>query len=120
MQPLASDAPLIVCIDVKSPYAYFALEPTRQMLLETGVLADWRPFVLDIPSYLGTAKIGPSGAVQAQRLSASQWSGVKYAYFDCRRYANLYGQTLRGTQKIWDTIIVLAIPSKLKCQPTYS
>lgn len=103
MQPLASDAPLIVYIDVKSPYAYLALEPTRQMLLETGVLADWRPFVLDIPSYLGTAKIGPSGAVQAQRRSASQWSGVKYAYFDCRRYANLYGQTLRGTQKIWDT-----------------
>ena len=49
-----SDAPLIVYIDFKSPYAFLAIEPTRQMLKKLGLLADWRPFVLDIGSYLGT------------------------------------------------------------------
>ena len=32
-----------------------------------------------------------------------QWSGVKYAYRDARRYASLRGLTLRGTTKIWDS-----------------
>ena len=28
---------------------------------------------------------------------------MKYAYFDCRRYANLADLTIRGTEKIWNT-----------------
>jgi len=58
IQPLKSDAPLIIYIDLKSPYAYLSIDPTRKMLKELGVVADWRPFVLDIPSYLGSAKLG--------------------------------------------------------------
>jgi len=103
MQPLHSPAPLIVYLDFKSPYAYLAVEPTRKMLAQSGAVADWRPFVLDIPSYLGSAKLGKSGEVKEQNRSTEQWSGVKYAYFDCRRYANLRGLTVRGTVKIWDT-----------------
>ena len=98
-----SDAPLIVHIDFKSPYAFLAIEPTRQMLKKLDVVADWRPFVLDIGSYLGTAKLAKDGKVAAQSRSQEQWSGVKYAYFDCRRYANLADLTIRGTVKIWNT-----------------
>ena len=103
MQPLQSAAPLIVYIDFKSSYAYLAVEPTRKMLAQHDLVADWRPFVLDIQSYLGSAKLGKNGKVAEQSRSAEQWSGVKYAYFDCRRYANLRGLTVRGTVKIWNT-----------------
>ncbi|MEP6390613.1 MAG: DsbA family protein [Halioglobus sp.] len=106
LHPLQSDRPVIVYIDFKSPYAYLAVEPTRALERELGVEFDWRPFVLDIPSYLGSAKLDKSGKVAEQNRSAEQWSGVKYAYFDCRRYASLSGKTIRGTVKIWDTNLV--------------
>ena len=73
------------------------------MATALGIEVDWRPFVLDIPSYLGSAKLDHSGKVVEQTRSPDQWSGVKYAYFDCRRYANLTNLTVRGTVKIWDT-----------------
>jgi len=102
--PLQSEAPLIIYLDFKSPYAYLAVAPARRMLAQMGEIADWRPFVLDIPSFLGSAKLDRGGKkVAQQNRSKEQWSDVKYAYFDCRRYANLAGQTLRGTVKVWDT-----------------
>ena len=101
-QPLASQRPLIAYIDFKSPYAYLAVEPTRALARECGIAVDWRPLVLDIPSFLGSAKLDNSGRVSEQKRSPEQWSSVKYAYFDCRRYANLRGLTVRGTIKIWD------------------
>ena len=74
------------------------------MLSKLNLIADWRPFVLDIPSYLGSAKLNKGGKkVSEQNRTEEQWSGVKYAYFDCRRYANLSGMTIRGTVKIWNT-----------------
>ena len=103
VQSLTSRRELIVYVDFKSPYAYLAIEPTRELAAELGIQIDWRPLVLDIPSFLGSARLGRSGQVVAQQRSAEQWSGVKYAYFDCRRYANLRGLTVRGTVKIWDT-----------------
>jgi 2-hydroxychromene-2-carboxylate isomerase len=106
LQPLVSEAPAIVYIDIKSPYAYLAVEPTRELERELGARFDWRPFVLDIPSYLGSARLGKSGEVVEQNRSAEQWSGVKYAYYDCRRYARLRNLTIRGTEKIWDTNLV--------------
>mgnify|MGYP000689936191 CR=1 FL=1 len=68
-----------------------------------GVEIDWRPFTLDIPSYLGSAKLGSSGKVEKSQRSPQQWMGVKYAYMDARRYANLTGKTVRGTVKIWNS-----------------
>ena len=104
LEPLKSDAPLIIYIDLKSPYAYLSIEPTRHMVKDLGIVADWRPFVLDIPSYLGSAKLGKGGKkVAKQNRTEEQWSDVKYAYFDCRRYANLSEKTIRGTVKIWNT-----------------
>lgn len=106
LQPLVSDCPAIVYLDFKSPYAYLAVEPTRELERELGTQFDWRPFVLDIPSYLGSARLGKTGKVVEQSRSNEQWSGVKYAYYDCRRYANLRNLTIRGTEKIWDTNLV--------------
>ena len=97
------DRPLTVYIDFKSPYAYLAIQPTRHLAEELGIQINWLPFVLDIPSYLGSARLDKSGEVTAQSRSEEQWSWVKYAYYDCRRYANLRSMTIRGTVKIWDT-----------------
>ncbi|MDG2336213.1 MAG: DsbA family protein [Myxococcota bacterium] len=106
LEALQSSSPLIVYFDFKSPYAYLAVEPTRALERELGVTFDWRPFVLDIPSYLGSAKLDKAGKVAQQNRTAGQWSGVKYAYYDCRRYANLDSRIVRGTKKIWDTHLV--------------
>ncbi len=101
---LRGDARLVVYIDLKSPYAYLAIEPTRDMARNLGVDIDWRPFTLDIPSYLGSATLRKGGKkVERSERTPQQWSGVKYAYMDARRYANLTGRTVRGTVKIWDS-----------------
>jgi 2-hydroxychromene-2-carboxylate isomerase len=100
---LRGDVALAVYIDMKSPYAYLAIEPTRAMAEAVGVAIDWRPFTLDIPSYLGSAKLDRKGEVAKSQRSAQQWTGVRYAYMDARRYANLTGKTVRGTVKIWNS-----------------
>jgi len=101
--PRASERPLIVYIDYKSPYAFIAKDPTYALATRLGIAIDWRPLTLDIPSYLGSARLDEKGKVVESRRSASQWSAVRYAYHDARRYASLRGLTLRGTTKIWDS-----------------
>ena len=96
---------LTIYIDVKSPYAFVALMPTLELERDLGLLFDWKPLTLDIPSYLGSARKDDSGKLIENNRSKSQWSGVKYAYKDARRYANQQGKTLLGTQKIWDSSI---------------
>ncbi len=102
-RPLASSAPLIVYIDYKSPYAYLAIEPTQTLEDELGIEADWRPFTLDIPSYLGSARLNQEGKVVDAERTPGQWTKVKYAYHDVRRYGSLRGIIVRGTVKIWDS-----------------
>ncbi len=99
----APGADLIVYLDIKSPYAFIAKDPTRALAERLAVTVDWRPLTLDIPSYLGSARLDKKGKVAESRRSKSQWTSVKYAYADARRYAKLQGYTLRGTEKIWDT-----------------
>jgi 2-hydroxychromene-2-carboxylate isomerase len=101
--PLSSSAPLIVYIDYKSPYAYLAKDPTYALADELGIEVDWRPFTLDIPSYLGSARLDQQGRVVESQRTPRQWSKVKYAYRDARRYASLRGLIVRGTTKIWDS-----------------
>jgi len=103
IDPLHSEQPLIVYIDYKSPYAFIAKDATYQIASQLGIDVDWRPFTLDIPSYLGSAKLDKDDKVVEQKRSPKQWSGVKYSYKDARRYAALLGYTLRGTVKIWDS-----------------
>lgn len=103
IEPLTSDAPLIVYLDVKSPYAYLAVEPTIALGKELGIPIDWRPLTLNIPSYLGSARTDASGKVIQSERTPAQWNAVRYAYRDAKRYARLRGITLYGTQKIWDS-----------------
>lgn len=105
MQP-ADGARLIVYLDIKSPYAFIARDPTLALARRLGVKIDWRPLTLDIPSYLGSARLDKRGKVSESKRSAGQWANVKYAYRDARRYAGYQGYPLRGTEKIWDTSLV--------------
>jgi 2-hydroxychromene-2-carboxylate isomerase len=91
--------------DYKSPYAYLAKDLVYDLEREAGVEVDWLPYTLDIPAYLGSAKLDASGGVAEQSRNAHQWRRVKYSYMDCRREANRRGLTIRGTQKIWDSSI---------------
>ncbi|MBS0518793.1 MAG: DsbA family protein [Proteobacteria bacterium] len=94
---------LTLYIDYKSPYAYLAKDLVYRLERETGVEIDWLPYVLDIPAYLGSAKVDADGRVMEQERNAHQWRRVKYSYMDVRREANRLGLTIRGTQKIWDS-----------------
>ena len=104
--PFRSERPLIVYIDFKSPYAFIAKDPTYALAEHLGIDIDWRPLTLDIPSFLGSARLGAKDEVVEQNRTPEQWRGVKYAYRDARRYARLSGYLLRGTIKIWDTSLV--------------
>lgn len=101
--PFASEAPLIVYIDYKSPYAFVAKDPTYELETQLGIEIDWRPLTLDIPSFLGSARLDATGKVKESNRTAQQWTGVRYAYRDARRYAALRDHILRGTEKIWDS-----------------
>lgn len=100
---VAATSPLKVYIDYKSPYAFIAKDATYQLEQEFGIEIDWYPLTLNIGSYLGTARKDDSGKVTESTRSPKQWLAVKYAYRDARRYAELRGLTLKGTQKIWDS-----------------
>jgi 2-hydroxychromene-2-carboxylate isomerase len=91
--------------DYKSPYAYLAHAPTWEVAQAAGVRLDWLPYTLDIPSYLGSAELGPDGEVVSGQRDPHQWRKVRYAYMDCRRQANRRGLTILGTRKIWDSSI---------------
>jgi len=94
---------LKVYSDYKSPYAYLAKDLTYELERQTGVTVDWLPLTLDIPAYLGSAKVDPAGNVLEQSRNAHQWRRVRYSYMDCRREANLRGLTIRGPRKIFDS-----------------
>ncbi len=101
--PLVSSAPLIVYVDYKSPYAYLAKDPTYAIEDELGIEVDWRPFTLDIPSYLGSARLDEQGRLVESQRSERQWSVVRYSYRDVRRYGSRRGLVVRGTTKIWNS-----------------
>jgi 2-hydroxychromene-2-carboxylate isomerase len=97
-----------VYIDFKSPYAYLAKDPARDLERRFGVHVDWLPYILDIPSFLGSARLDPEGRVIEENRNAHQWRRVKYSYMDCRRQARKRGLVIRGPQKIWDSTLAAA------------
>ena len=105
MQAIESTSPLIVYIDIKSPYAFVAIKPILTLEARLQTEFDWRPLTLNIPSYLGSAKKSKGKVVQSERTPA-QWNNVRYAYRDTRRYAERQGYMLKGTEKIWDSSTV--------------
>ena len=92
-----------VYTDYKSPYAYLAKDLAYELERETGARLDWLPYTLDIPAYLGSAKVDAAGGVLEESRNAHQWRRVKYSYMDCRREANRRGLTIRGPKKIFDS-----------------
>ncbi|HYM33182.1 MAG TPA: hypothetical protein VEU47_17920, partial [Candidatus Cybelea sp.] len=92
-----------VYIDYKSPYAYLAKDLIYRLEGDAGFRFDWLPYTLDIPSYLGSAKLDDSGQVIESQRNAHQWRRVRYSYMDCRREARKRGLVILGTRKIWDS-----------------
>jgi len=97
--------PLRLYIDYKSPYAYLAKDLAYALERDTGASIDWLPYTLDIPAYLGSAKVDDSGNVLEESRNAHQWRRVRYSYMDVRREANRLGMTIRGTRKIFDSTL---------------
>ncbi|MDE2005026.1 MAG: DsbA family protein [Rhodospirillales bacterium] len=96
---------VIVYSDYKSPYAYLAKDLAYALESDGPVRLEWRPYILDIPSYLGSAVVDEAGRVLAEARNAHQWRRVRYSYFDCRREAARRGLVIRGTRKIWDSAL---------------
>ncbi len=92
-----------VYTDYKSPYAYLAKDMAYELARDFPVRLEWLPYILDIPSYLGSAEVDDSGQVLEESRNAHQWRRVRYSYMDCRRQARKRGLVIRGTQKIWDS-----------------
>src|SRR5438445_9768802 len=92
-----------VYIDYKSPYAYLAKDLAYELERDFAVRVDWLPYVLDIRSFLGSARVDDSGRVLEEQRNAHQWRRVRYSYMDCRRQARKRGLVIRGQQKIWNS-----------------
>jgi 2-hydroxychromene-2-carboxylate isomerase len=94
---------MTVYTDYKSPYAFLAKDRVYEIAQQTGARIDWRPYVLDIPQYLGSAVVDAEGTVLEANRNPHQWRRVRYSYMDCRRQAVKRGLTIRGPRKIFDS-----------------
>ncbi len=99
---------IAVYSDYKSPYAYLAKAEVYALAADYQVTVLWRPYILDIPRYLGSARVDAAGQVLEESRNAHQWRRVRYSYMDCRRQARKQGLVIRGTQKIWDSRLAAA------------
>ena len=86
-------------IDIKSPYAYLALDPAIKMFDQLGLKWNLLPYTLDIADYLGSATVNNEEKIISSNRTSHQWRRVKYSYMDFRRMANLQRKTILGTQK---------------------
>ena len=100
---MAEPRTVTVYSDYKSPYAYLAKDLAYDLERDFPVRLDWLPYVLDITSFLGSARVDDSGQVLEEQRNAHQWRRVRYSYMDCRRQARKRGLVIRGPQKIWDS-----------------
>ena len=75
--PLRSEHPMIVYIDFKSPYAYLAKDPAYAIEDELGIEIDWRPLTLDIPSYLGSARLDTQGKV-VEKIRKNSYNDITF------------------------------------------
>jgi 2-hydroxychromene-2-carboxylate isomerase len=66
--------------DYKSPYAYLAKDPAYVLARDFGVRLDVLPYVLNIPDFLGSARLDAAGNVVEEQRTAHQWRRVKYSY----------------------------------------
>src|SRR5437762_10025134 len=102
---MAEQHTLTAYTDYKSHYAYFAKDLVYELERDFPVRIDWLPYRLDIPSFLGSARLDGNGRVIEEERNAHQWRRVRYSYMDCRREARKRGLVIRGPQKIWDSTL---------------
>ena len=81
---------ILVYSDFKSPYAFLAKDLIYELESDFDVHLEWLPYTLDIPSYLGSARLDERGEVIESNRNAHQWRRVRYSYMDCRRQAGLH------------------------------
>lgn len=84
-------AEVIVWSDYVSPYAFVAKAWAYQLEADYDLALAWRPYTLDVASYMGGV---------ADR-DPHHWRRVRYSYMDARRFANKQGLTLMGPKKIF-------------------
>lgn len=77
--------------DYVSPYAFVAKAWAYQLEADYDIVLTWRPYTLDVASYMGS--VGGR--------DPHHWRRVRYSYMDARRYANKQGLTLMGPKKIY-------------------
>src|SRR5947209_14591299 len=82
---MAEPQTVAVYTDYKSPYAYLAKDLVYELERDFPVRIDWLPYRLDIPIFLGSARVDNSGHVTEEQRNAHQWRRVRYSYMDCRR-----------------------------------
>jgi 2-hydroxychromene-2-carboxylate isomerase len=96
---------ILVYSDYKSPYAFLAKDLIYELEDQFDVHLEWLPYTLDIPSYLGSARLDERGEIIESDRNAHQWRRVRYSYMDCRRQARKRGLIVLGTRKIWDSSV---------------
>jgi 2-hydroxychromene-2-carboxylate isomerase len=96
---------ITVYSDYKSPYAFLAKDLIYELEDQFDAHLEWLPYTLDIPSYLGSARLDERGEVIESNRNAHQWRRVRYSYMDCRREARKRGLVILGPRKIWDSSV---------------
>src|SRR5436853_7395132 len=104
---MAEPQTVAVYVDYKSPYAYLAKDLVYELQRDFPVRIDWLPYRLDIPSFLGSARLDDSGRVIEEQRNAHQWRRVRYSYMDCPRPARKRGMVIRGPQQHRDSPVAL-------------
>jgi 2-hydroxychromene-2-carboxylate isomerase len=78
-------------IDYVSPYAFVAKAWAYQLEADYDIALTWRPYTLDVASYMGSV----------DQRDPHHWRRVRYSYMDARRFANKQGLILKGPVKIY-------------------
>ena len=77
--------------DYVSPYAFVAKAWAYALEADYDIDLRWRPYTLDIASYMGSV----------DERDPHHWRRVRYSYMDARRLASKQGLTLKGPRKIY-------------------
>ena len=78
-----ADQSVTIYIDYKSPYAYLSVEPTWALARDFKVNLKWLPYTLDIPDFLGSAKVDNQGKVFKTNLNSSHVHSVERWFSIC-------------------------------------
>ena len=84
-------AEVILWSDYVSPYAFVAKAGAYQLEADYDIALQWRPYTLDVASYMGSV----------DQRDPHHWRRVRYSYMDARRFANKQGLILKGPVKIF-------------------